>query len=578
MDVKLKLLPLLTGHVQVDSFVLIDPTISLEVDKQGRANWTFNGGSSAPAAAKPPVPEAKSAASSSAANAPLSDISLGDFRITNGKLTYMDGKAGTTETVENMDLTISLKTLDQPLEVKGGLKWRGQTITLGIDLSRPRALLDGSGTSTLGLSVASDPVKLSLAGDINGADKAVTGMLDLSVPSVRALVGWTTGKPLDMPGTGLGPLSIKGKLSAAGSRVAFTQAALGLDAIKATGDFSADSGGAKPAIKATLVVDALDVNPYLPPDGQGASASGGKPSAADAKPASPQAKQDWSDDPIDASALKGVEADLNLTVGSITICKIKVGKSNLVVAVHGGKLVADLTELALYKGNGKGHVGLDGSQAGVGLDATFTLKDLDSEPFLTDAANFNRLSGTGNFDMQITGRGQSQRQIVSSLGGKGGMSFLNGAIKGLNLGAMLRNVTTAFTDSSASQKTDFAELSGTYTIASGIVSNQDLAMKAPALRVGGAGKVDLPKRTVNYRVEPKVAATTEGQGGQDAGGISVPVIIDGPWDNLSYRPDLTAMLKGGAQTVKNLLGGAVTGQSAGKANPLPINPGSLFGH
>jgi AsmA protein len=103
--------------------------------------------------------------------------------------------------------------------------------------------------------------------------------------------------------------------------------------------------------------------------------------------------------------------------------------------------------------------------------------------------------------------------------------------------------------------------------------------------------VELPPRTVHYRVEPKAVASLEGQGGKsDVGGIQVPVIIEGPWDNLSYRPDLEAMLKGQATKaigdaiggkaggIGGLLGGS-GGSSSGeqKSGPLPINPGGLFG-
>jgi AsmA protein len=71
------------------------------------------------------------------------------------------------------------------------------------------------------------------------------------------------------------------------------------------------------------------------------------------------------------------------------------------------------------------------------------------------------------------------------------------------------------------------------------VTNTDMALKSPILRVTGKGTVDLPQRRVSYRVEPKAVATTQGQGGPaDVAGITVPVIVEGPWDNLSYRPDL----------------------------------------
>ena len=64
----------------------------------------------------------------------------------------------------------------------------------------------------------------------------------------------------------------------------------------------------------------------------------------------------------------------------------------------------------------------------------------------------------------------------------------------------------------------------------------------------------MPNRTVNYRIEPKVTASTTGQGGDvNASGIKVPVIVSGPWDNLSYKPDLSGLIDGIAKDPKKAL-------------------------
>jgi len=75
------------------------------------------------------------------------------------------------------------------------------------------------------------------------------------------------------------------------------------------------------------------------------------------------------------------------------------------------------------------------------------------------------------------------------------------------------------------------------------VTTRGRSQKELVSALTGKGKVDLPMRTVNYRLEPKIVASTTGQGG-DAGalGISVPVIVEGPWDNISYAPDLTGVI------------------------------------
>lgn len=564
LDVKLKLLPLLSGAVEIDSFVLVDPVITVETDKKGRSNLDFGTGEPAEPGKSEP------------ASGGIADLRLGTVAIRNGKLAIINGAAGTKEEFTDLNLTVDMDSLDSPLAAKGGLKWRGQSLDLALDVAKPRALMDGK-ASAASLALSGKPVKVSFRGE---ADKAgAKGDLDVAVPSVRDLVQWTTGQPLALSGSGAGPFAVKGKLAAGNGKVALTKSTITLDAIKAAGDFTVTTSGARPALRGKLAVETLDLNPYLPP--ADTAASSGKTTAA--------AKSDWSDAPIDASGLKAADVDFDLAVNAIKMREIDIGKSVLHLTLANGLLTADLSELHLYQGSGKGRVSLDGRHAGLGLDATFALKGLQAAPFLKAAAGFDRIEGTGSADITVSGRGGSERQLVQSLNGKGAVTFLDGAIKGVNLAAMMRNVTSAFSETSGSQKTDFSELSGTYTIAGGIATNKDLTMKSPLLRMEGDGTVDLPKRTVNYRVEPKVVASLEGQGGKgDLGGITVPVIIEGPWDNLSYRPDLGGAVKGKAEKILQNVGGgklptASQPTSADQTQPqqqspaLPIKPGNPLG-
>jgi AsmA protein len=563
LDVKLKLLPLISGRVEVDSFVLVRPTIVLEVDKQGRPNWVFE------KAAKPAAPaqQAPQPAEGGGVGAgSLDDVRLGDVRISDGALTYLDQRTGAKQAVEKIDMTVKLPSLDAPMSAAGNLTWNAKRIDVQLDVAKPRELMEGR-SSDLALNVGSEPVKVDFKG--GGSLAKLGGTVDLKVPSVRGLAAWV-GSPLTMPGDGLGPLAIAGKLDVAGPKLSFTDANLSLDAIKGTGAVAVDTGGAKPAINAKLDLGELDLNPYLPPEqpaAAGTQAGGG----AAPTPAPGAAKSsDWSDEPIDVSGLKAVNADLALTVAALKVRKISIGKSALKVALHDGRLVTDLTELQLYEGKGTGRLAVDGTGAVPAIDAAFKLDGIQAQPLLRDAASFERLAGTGAMDIAVNGRGKSQRQIVSALNGKGAVAFTDGAIIGINLGAMVRNVGTAFTSGGTTEKTDFSSLKGTYTITNGILKNSDLEMLAPLFRVSGAGTVDLPRKTVDYRITPKVVASAEGQGGQaNLGGVMVPVIVQGPWSAISYKPDLAGLLKQKLdpnQALEALKGGAIPGLGGGTSS------------
>ncbi len=581
LELQLKVLPLLSGEVEIARFVLVKPVIRLEVDKQGRPNWVFGEGK--PAASG----QAASGGSSSVA---LGDLRLGDVRLTDGQIYYSDARTGVQEEVRDVNMTISLPALSQPLNAKGALVWRDKEINVDLALEKPDAFLDGA-TSPAAVAVSGEPLKLAFKGSLaNPGSIKVDGDLNLDVPSVRGLAAWA-GSPIDMPGETLGPLSIKGAVAVDGAVYGFKDADIKLDAITAKGSFTADTGGAKPYLKGQLAVGDLDVNPYLPAESESGGTAADKPATADA------GTQGWSEEPMDFSGLKAANLDFDLSVESILIRKIRIGKGALALKLKDGVFTADLKELALYEGQGSGAVTIDASGKVPSIKKSFSLAGVQARPLLADAAGFDRLAGTAKADYNITAQGASQMDMVKNLNGKGEVKFENGAIVGINLAAMVRNVSTAFLDRSAgeTQQTDFSELSGTFTITNGLLKNDDLSLQSPLLRVNGAGTSDLPARTLDYRVEPKFAATIEGQGGaQKVAGVMVPVIVSGPWDNLSYKPDLGSLVKDPskvmetvkeiksgkpADKLKSLIPGAAQPSEAAPSQPesAPTSPSNPLG-
>ena len=573
LAVEVQIMPLLGGEIVVDRFVLIDPIINLEIDEKGKPNWVFETSGAATAPGSAP-------ASGSAGGGP-SEITLGDVRLENGTFKYTDLQSGKAETLDNVNMTVKLPSLDAPMSADGKVTWHDQVIELALNIAKPRALTAGGATGVQA-DVTSDPLTLGFDGDITMGDPlAVAGAVKLDVPSLRDLAAWA-GQPLDIPGDGFGPFAIAGKLDMKGAKIAFNDATVRFDAINGTGMVAIDTGGKVPAIQARLDVEELNINPYLPPeDKDGGMASTPAPGGG---AAGGGAVADWSDDPIDFAPMKLVNADLGFSAKAIVARDIKIGRSAVTVVLNGGKLVTELKELQLYEGNGAARIVVDASSGkGASIEKTFSLSSVQAQPLLTDAAGFDRLLGTADAKMTARTNGSTERQLVSALQGDGSVTFLDGAISGFNLAAMLRNfnpvaLTKGFDNS---EKTDFAELSATYKITNGVLKNDDLKLLAPLLRVTGAGTVDMPKRTVDYKATPKLVASLEGQSGAaDKSGITVPMIVSGPWTNVIVRPDLASMVtqgltdpsnimekvdglkEGGAGAVKGVLQGIVGGGSS----------------
>jgi AsmA protein len=171
------------------------------------------------------------------------------------------------------------------------------------------------------------------------------------------------------------------------------------------------------------------------------------------------------------------------------------------------------------------------------------------------------------------------------LNGKVDMATANGSIDAVDVSKILRGIEQgrfAGLRITAGEKTPFSELAGTFTITNGVADNQDLRLVSTNLRVTGAGSINLPARSLDYTVRPKIAnlnATTE-RAVINLSNVEIPVRIEGPWEkpNISVAGQeqiLEAMKQIGKSlksqevedAIKGLLGG---GDGQQKVKPRDI--------
>ena len=104
------------------------------------------------------------------------------------------------------------------------------------------------------------------------------------------------------------------------------------------------------------------------------------------------------------------------------------------------------------------------------------------------------------------------------------------------------------------KKTDFSELTATFDIKNGVAHNEDLAMKAPVLRLAkgdSRGDINIGNETINYIAKPTVVKSLKGQGGAELdnlSGIPIPIKITGTFADPKYGMDFSAIATGLAQS------------------------------
>lgn len=147
------------------------------------------------------------------------------------------------------------------------------------------------------------------------------------------------------------------------------------------------------------------------------------------------------------------------------------------------------------------------------------------------------------------------------MAGNVALNLADGAVKGVDIAGSIREIKTKVNflktkeaNADKSKKTDFSELTATFTIKNGVAHNEDLAMKAPVLRLAkgdSRGDIDIGNETINYLAKPTIVKSLKGQGGADLdelSGIGIPVKITGTFASPKYGMDFAAIATALAQS------------------------------
>ena len=95
-------------------------------------------------------------------------------------------------------------------------------------------------------------------------------------------------------------------------------------------------------------------------------------------------------------------------------------------------MVFELREVAAYEGTLSGEFVMN-NRNGLSVGGKLNARRMAMNPLLTDLADLDRFSGTGDADLAFLGVGQSLDEIMRSLNGSGAVNVGRGAIEGIDL-------------------------------------------------------------------------------------------------------------------------------------------------
>ncbi len=516
LDVEVALKPLFQRQVKVQRIVLHEPVIRLETSETGVPNWDFS--------KEKKIPEAKAAVESAGEGAEFS-VLFDKVQIDNASLSFKDGQKKTAEDISHVDVSLRVPDLKGRLDAKGALDYKGKRVRFMLSVEKLADFLASKPVAGR-FEISTDDMEAKMTGALSSRGTLVDGDIDAKIISLPHLASWAQGaEPKPLP---FEKVSFRSGAKLTSGKLMLSKAELSLDDIKASGDMNIAFAG-KPDIYARLSIGKINLDRFT-------GASGAEKTASVSG-----ANENWDTKPVDFSGLNKVDLDAILLTEGFSLKGVDVGSSTLTATIKGGKLRFTSSDASLFEGKFGSDLTLDAATAQPSMAFTFKTSGVQAKPILTTFANFKKLSGMADAQVSVTSSGTSQKEIIGNLDGRGSVMFHNGSFEGIDLVNIAQLLQSKLTDMGVGEgKTDFVDLGGTFKITKGVAQNDDFKMRGPLVQATGSGAVNLPEKSVNYRVVPVLTASSAVEG---ASGVKVPVDIKGPFSNIKVKPDYAPVVQ-----------------------------------
>lgn len=592
VNLAVEVMPLLSGSLQLDTITLQRPEITLIRDAQGRGNWESLVAPAQAARAPEPrqarlIPASNHEPDSAPAGGLLADARLAGLRVEQARVVYEDRAAGTSATLDPVNLALDDVRLGAPVAISGD--WQGDVagteltgeltgnaqvapdfataeandLVLSVTAAGD-AVPGGEQTAELRTDVRADleaavyrltglrleAATTALEGEIEanaaGSTPLVTGQISLAETDPRAVF-----EALDMAPPETTDEEVLRSLSAE-LALRFADGVLRVDPLRASLDDSTLTGWAEvrdfagPNAAFDLELDGIDVDRYLPPPAEGEDEGQSEPAGTPGGAAAAGAEL------IPVEILRPLVLDGEIRVGEITVSGARLSTLSASITADDGRLRVHPLTASLYEGSYQGDLRIDATDEPAVVDVNERLSGIQAGPLLGDLAGFDRLLGQGDFSLQATTRAGTVDQLLETLNGEASFRFADGQIRGINIARTLRTAMArlqgddAAGDAEETPSTDFTQLDGSVRIEGGVVRSDNLALDSPLLRIRGSGDANLVRQELDYELTVNVVGSLEGQGGaslEELRGIPIPLRIRGPLTAPEIGVDIAGALR-----------------------------------
>jgi len=528
--------PLLRGELHTRAVELERPVVRLMRDEDGRDNWADLAERFAPedddtdAAATdedaPPTDDPATDEEPADLQA-LAGVVIGGLRLSEGAVHWDDRGEDRQIRLDPVNLEIDTLRLDEPVGI--------QADALVGDAER----------------IAFSAEALLSQADAGPQVAATWSLAEFDPKGLLSALGEEPPET-DDPDV-LRSFSGSGAIDATAERIALTELAVELDDSRVEGEAAAEPE--QPKIELALELDQLDLDRYLPPasedesdgpaNGNGDNADGN----GDEAPGLGDLREVALDFPLEP--LRPLVVDGRIGFGELRAAGLTVSDFEAQLTGEDGKLGAESLRARLYEGELAGHAWLDASGEKPGFDLATSLDDVAFAPLLEDLLDRDWLHGRGQFHFEGSGAGEHLHGLIEDFEGAGRIAAEDGNLLGLNIPHKIREAAAQLRREEPPEppgdedRTDFSDLTASFTLADGVARNDDLLLESPLLDATGEGSADILAEEIDYRVQ---ATLPDGLDEDQApllhrlAGATIPLEITGFLFEPDIRLDLAAAL------------------------------------
>ena len=434
--------------------------------------------------------------------------------------------------LENSSLAALSKQFGIPLTPAAGTD---APVSLSANVSGTAARMTGA----IAVNVARGEAKFD--GQVNQllSAPAASGKLTLGAAQLTPFLQGL-GIAFDPAARNLGVLSVTADLTADAQRAELTRLSGSVGPVTVKADGKAEYAAQRPYFAVELQTSDILADLFLPPTPPADSAARSKVTAQPSLGSRTNSAAPWSREPLALQSLNTFDADLSLTATALSLDALDFNNPRITFEVRDG--VAELKSLTgkLYDGAVTIRGSLRGGAEIPALSGAVDLRDADIEK--ASQALIGQPLATGKFNLKgnISGRGQTELALISSLEGDAQLAATNGVFRGIDLPALsarLGNLNNAgdflglVGGAFSGGETGYRQITVPLTIRQGIVRTQNVVMDVDAAAGSLDAVIDLPA----YQLDANSSFTLSDHADAPAIGISFKGPLDNPVRNVRTR-------------------------------------------